>query len=67
MKLLRIGKQGSEKVAVLHNNKIKDLSGYLNDLNPQTLNKQTLKILKEINFSELRELDPNQRIEVNTN
>ena len=35
MKLLRVGKLGKETVAVLDsNNKIRDLTGYIEDLNP---------------------------------
>ena len=62
MKLLRLGENGHEKVAVLHNNKIKDLSSHLKDLNPQTLNDETLEKLKKIDLLKLDEVNPNQRI-----
>ena len=38
MKLLRIGEPNQEIVAALDNNKkLRDLSGYIKDLNPKTL------------------------------
>ena len=42
MKLLRIGEPNKEIVAALDNNKkLRDLSGYIKDLNPKTLNDNT--------------------------
>ena len=39
MKLLRVGELGKETVAALDsNNKMRDLSEYIDDLNPKTLN-----------------------------
>ena len=39
MKLLRVGEIGNEIVATLDsNNKIRDLSDHIKDLNPQTIN-----------------------------
>ena len=63
MKLLRVGEVGSEIVAALDgSNKIRDLSNYIKDLNPQTLNDETLNRLKKINLTELNEIDSNIRI-----
>ena len=40
MKLLRVGEKGKETVAALDkNNKLRDLSDHIKDLNPITLNK----------------------------
>ena len=63
MKLLRIGEPNQEIVAALDNNKkLRDLSDYIKDLNPKTLNENTLKKLQEIDLSKLKEIDNNQRI-----
>ncbi len=63
MKLLRVGEVGSEIVAALDNsNKIRDLSNHIKDLNPQTLNDETLNRLKKINLTELNEINSNIRI-----
>jgi len=63
MKLLRIGEPNKEIVAALDNNKkLRDLSCYIKDLNPKTLNENTLKKLQEIDLSKLKEIDNNQRI-----
>ena len=46
MKLLRVGELGSEIVATLDsNNKIRDLSDHIQDLNPQTINDETFNIV----------------------
>jgi len=63
MKLLRTGEPNKEIVAALDNNKkLRDLSGYIKDLNPKTLNENTLKKLQDIDLSKLKEIDDNQRI-----
>ena len=63
MKLLRIGEPNKEIVAALDNNKkLRDLSCYIKDLNPKTLNENTLKKLQDIDLSKLEEVDDNQRI-----
>ena len=63
MKLLRIGEPDKEIVAALDDNKkLRDLSGYIKDLNPKTLNENTLKKLQDIDLSKLKEIDGNQRI-----
>ena len=63
MKLLRTGEPNKEIVAALDSNKkLRDLSGYIKDLNPKTLNENTLKKLQDIDLSKLEEIDDNQRI-----
>ena len=45
MKLLRVGEPGREIVAALDsNNVIRDLSDHIKDLNPQTINEETLNL-----------------------
>ena len=63
MKLLRIGETGSEKPALIDSqNKYRDLSSVIKDLNPDTLNFETLEKIKNIDASKLPELDLNLRI-----
>ena len=63
MKLLRVGELGSEIVAALDcNNVIRDLSDHIIDLNPQTINEETLNKLKRIKLSDLKEINSNIRI-----
>jgi len=63
MKLLRVGNIGSEKPALIdYENKYRDLSSIINDLNPDTLNFQTLEKIKSINVSKLPILGSNLRI-----
>ena len=63
MKLLRVGELGSEIVAALDgNNVIRDLSDHIKDLNPKTINEETLNKLKRIKLSELMEISSNIRI-----
>ena len=63
MKLLRIGETGSEKPALIDSqNKYRDLSSVIKDLNPDTLNFETLEKIKNIYASKLPELDSNLRI-----
>ena len=63
MKLLRVGQHNKERVAALDsNNIIRDLSSYIQDLNPSTLNESTLTKLSQINLSELKQIDANTRI-----
>ena len=63
MKLLRDGEPNQEIVAALDDNKkLRDLSSYIKDLNPKTLNENTLKKLQDIDLSKLKEIDSNQRI-----
>ena len=63
MKLLRVGEFKNEIPAILdENNKIRNISSYLNDLNPQSLNFDTLNKIKKIDFETLPEIDPSIRI-----
>ncbi len=63
MKLLKVGEIGSEIVATLDgNNKIRDLSDHIEDLNPQTINNETLNKLRAIDLSVLKEIDSKIRI-----
>ena len=63
MKLLRVGKKGTEKPAALDKNgKIRDISSYIHDLEPQTLNFQQIDKLKEINLETLPEISSSERI-----
>ena len=63
MKLLRIGKKGKEKPAVIDDqNNYKDLSSVIEDFNPKTLNFETLEKIKNIDLSKLPTIDSNQRI-----
>ncbi len=63
MKLLRVGELGSEIVATIDgSNVIRDLSDHIKDLNPQTINEETLNKLQKLKLSELKEINSNIRI-----
>jgi len=63
MKLLRVGKKDKEIIAALDKDqKIRDLSSKIPDLNHKTLNFKTLEELKNVNLYELDEVDSNIRI-----
>jgi 2-keto-4-pentenoate hydratase/2-oxohepta-3-ene-1,7-dioic acid hydratase in catechol pathway len=63
MKLLRVGAKGKEKPAVLDKNgKIRDISSHIKDLNPDSLNFETINKLNDINFENLPELSSSERI-----
>ena len=63
MKLLRIGNKGKEKPAALDiDGKIRDLSDQIEDLNPNTLNFETLSKLQKLDLKNLKEISSNQRI-----
>ncbi len=63
MKLLRAGVKGKEKPAVLDKNgKIRDISSHIKDLNPDSLNFETINKLNDINFENLPELSSSERI-----
>ena len=63
MKLLRVGEPNKEIAAVLDKeNKIRNLSNYINDLNPNTLNFDTIKKLKDLDFKTLPEINSKIRI-----
>ena len=63
MKLLRAGQHGQEKVAAIDSeNKIRDLSSHIHDLNPDTINFKTLEKLQKIKIETLPEIPNNTRI-----
>ena len=63
MKLCRIGSTGKEKPAIIDGeNNYRDLSSIINDLNPDTLNFNTIEKIKKIDVSSLPKLDSNSRI-----
>ncbi len=63
MKLLRVGKKGQEKPAAIDKNgKIRDLSDHIKDLNPNSINFETLSKLQKIDLETLNELSSNERI-----
>ena len=63
MKLLRVGEKGKEIVAALDKNqKLRDLSSKIKDLNPETINFKNLDDLKKTNLEDLREIKKNIRI-----
>ena len=63
MKLLRVGELNKEITAVLDKqNKIRNLSNYIDDLNPNTLNFSTINIIKKLDFETLPEINPDIRI-----
>ena len=63
MKLLRIGDSGSEKPALIDKeNKYRDLSSIIKDLNPDTLNFETLEKIKTTDETKLPIIDSNLRI-----
>ena len=63
MKLLRVGEEKKEIPAVLdEENKIRNLSNYIEDFNPYTLNSDTINDIKNLDFKKLPEIDSNNRI-----
>ncbi|MDA9604151.1 fumarylacetoacetate hydrolase family protein [Candidatus Pelagibacter sp.] len=63
MKLLRLGNSNQEiPAAIDKNGKYRNLSSHLKDLNPDTINFETLNKLKKINLESLEEIDSNIRI-----
>ena len=54
MKFLRIGKEGQEiPVALDKDGKYRNLSSIIKDLNPESINFETLDKIKDINLREL--------------
>ena len=52
MKLLRVGEKGKEIPAILdENNKLRDISSHIKDLNPDFLNFETLSKLKNLDLT----------------
>ena len=63
MKLLRSGEKGKEKPSVLDkNNKIRDISSHIKDLNHEYLNFETLSKLKNLDLTKLPEITNSVRI-----
>ena len=63
MKLCRIGNVGNEKPALIDNeNNYRDLSSVIDDLNPETLNFDTIEKIKNTEISALPKLDSKLRI-----
>ena len=63
MKLCRIGNIGNEKPALIDNeNNYRDLSSVIDDLNPETLNFDTIEKIKNTEISALPKLDSELRI-----
>ena len=63
MKLLRLGKVGKEiPAAIDKNGKFRNLSFHIKDLNPDTINFETLNKLKKIDLESLEEIDQDNRI-----
>ncbi len=63
MKLLRVGAKGKERPAVLNSeNKIKDISSHIEDLNPDNLNFDTISRLQNIDLSSLPDISSSERI-----
>ena len=63
MKLLRVGEFGKEKPAALgKDGKIRDLSQHVLDLNPSTLNFETLQKLQKLDLDTLPEVSSSTRI-----
>ena len=63
MKLLRLGSIGQEIPATIDKNvKYRNLSSYIKDLNPETINFENLEKLKGVDLESLEEIDKNKRI-----
>ena len=63
MKLLRVGEKNKEIPAVLDKeNKIRSLSNYINDFNPDTLNFNTIDKIKKLDFKSLPEINSDVRV-----
>ena len=63
MKLCRIGELGKEKPAIIDKDgSYKDLSSVISDLNPESLNFETIEKIKKLNIKDLPTLDANSRI-----
>jgi 2,4-diketo-3-deoxy-L-fuconate hydrolase len=63
VKLLRLGNVGKEiPAAIDKKGKFRNLSPYLKDLNPETINFENFEKLKKVDIESLEEIDPNSRI-----
>ena len=63
MKFLRIGKVGQEiPVALDNEGKYRNLSSVIKDLNPESINFETLDKIKKIDLESMEEISQNERI-----
>ena len=63
MKLLRVGNIGHEKIAALDSkNIIRELSGQINDLTPETFSSEYLEKIKKIDLSKQKEISSETRL-----
>ena len=63
MKFLRVGEPNKEKPAVLDKeNKIRDLSNFIEDFTPKTLNENIINRFKDLDLQTLSEINPKIRI-----
>jgi len=63
MKFLRVGNKGKEKPAVIEKNGIiRDISTFIQDLNPENLTFETISKIKKINLQNLPEVSKSTRI-----
>ena len=63
MKLLRVGEKGKEKPAIIDaDGKIRDISSYIKDFNPENLNFETISKIQNTDISNLPELSSNLRV-----
>ena len=63
MKLLRIGSLNQEKPAIIDKvSVVRDLSSVISDLNPSTINQNTIEKIKKINLNKLPEVSEDVRI-----
>ena len=63
MKLLRVGEKNKEKPAILDKDgNLRDISKYINDLDPTNLNFETFEKIKQIDLSSQPEISNNTRI-----
>ena len=63
MKLLRVGEPKKETPAILDKeNKIRNLSKYVSDFNPKTLNFETFNKITDLNLNDLPEINTDIRI-----
>ncbi len=63
MKFLRIGSLNQEKPAIIDKvSVVRDLSSVISDLNPSTINQNTIEKIKKINLNKLPEVNKDVRI-----
>ena len=63
MKLLRVGNLNEEKPSIIDKDgTIRDLSSIIDDLNPTTINNNTIELIKQNDLKKLPEISKNSRI-----